>query len=167
MLGLRLYAWSPFTLPISTICNANDYVTQRLHVGHGVVFSAFSLFSSSPSIGVPPPPPSLSLSISLSPSFPLYLSVLCICIGGHLKRHQSVCVRRRRVTQLTGMVTAGQRSLVVVDATHSSMLLGIWSEGFCPRFTDLLSQIHRSLMTKTLLKLFYLCSLSYFTLSQS
>lgn len=32
MLGFRLYAWGLFTLPIASICNANDWVTECVSV---------------------------------------------------------------------------------------------------------------------------------------
>lgn len=40
MLGFRLYAWGPFTLPIASICNANDWVTECVSLWQGgCVFS--------------------------------------------------------------------------------------------------------------------------------
>ena len=40
MLGFRLYAWGPFTLPIASICNANDRVTECVSLWQGgCVFS--------------------------------------------------------------------------------------------------------------------------------
>lgn len=71
MLGFRLNAWGLFTLPIASICNANDWVTECVSLCQGEV--VFSLC-----ISVPPfffPFTQITHSLSL-------FSWLCSCVGG-------------------------------------------------------------------------------------
>ena len=76
ILGFRLYAWGPFTLPIASICNANDWVTECVSLSLAKEFV-------------------LSLCISVPQFFPpfsntfLSLSVFAVAWATHLKPHQS------------------------------------------------------------------------------
>ncbi len=71
MLGFRLYAWGPFTLPIASICNANDWVTECVSLWQGGCIFSMHLC---PSIFFFL---STNFFLSLSP-FPLLGS----CVGG-------------------------------------------------------------------------------------
>lgn len=122
MLGFRQNAWGPFTLPITSICNANDRVTECVSLWQrGCVFS----------MHLCPP----QIFIFFSPFLQIFLCLfprLCSCVGGTSEAPSKLQTSKRsRVAQLCGEWSANPVENVIWKIVYNVSFVVAPSDVHC------------------------------------